>query len=159
MENLKKIFQVLLLVCLFVIPGCRRVEYRSVQPESPDMKYLLFPAESYQNTLKRAIIVSGKELYSKGKISYYAGDNEVWCDKSNFSLIPGMRQTDQLDQLNAEIVKWSKNTDYRRVEYAKADDFSELVIVYKNGRKVCFRYKVSGAHSVSAAELGIEKFF
>ena len=44
-------------------------------------------------------------------------------------------------------------------EYAKTDDFSELVIVYKNGRKVCFRYKVSGGHSVSAAELGIEKFF
>ena len=155
----KLIFQVFLLICLLVVSGCRRIEYRSVQPESPDMKYLLFPAESYQNTLKRAIIVSGKELYSKDKISYYVGDNEVWCDKSNFSLIPGTQQTDQLDQLNTEIVKWAKNTDYRRVEYAKADDFSELVIVYKNGRKVCFRYKVSGAHSVSAAELGIEKFF
>ena len=159
MEKLKKIVQVLLFVCLFVVPGCRRVEYRSVQPESPDMKYLLFPAESYQNTLKRAIIVSGKELYSKGKISYYAGDNEVWCEKSNFSLIPGTQQITQIDQLNVEIVKWAKNSDYRRIEYAKADDFSELVIVYKNGRKVCFRYKVSGAHSVSAAELGIEKFF
>ena len=123
------------------------------------MKYLFFPTESYQNTLNRAIIVSGKELYSKGEISYYVGNNEVWCDKSNFSLTPGTQQTDQIDQLNAEIVKWSKNTDYRRIEYAKADDFSELVIVYKNGRKVCFRYKVSGGHSVSAAELGIEKFF
>ena len=159
MEKLKKIFQVLLLVFLFVIPGCRRVEYRNIQPESPDMKYLLFPAESYQNTLNRAIIVSGKELYSKGKISYYAGDNEAWCDKSNFSLTPGTQQTDQIDQLNAEIIKWSKNTDYRRIAYAKTDDFSELVIVYKNGRKVCCRYKVSGVHSVSAAELGIEKFF
>ena len=159
METLKKIFQVLLLVCMFVISGCHRVEYRRVKPESPDMKYLLFPAESYQNTLKRAIIVSGKELYSKGEISYYVGNNKVWCDKSNFSLTPGTQQTDQIDQLNAEIVKWSKNTDYRRIEYAKADDFSELVIVYKNGRKVCFRYKVSGVHSVSAAELGIEKFF
>ena len=159
MEKLKKIVQVLLFVCLFVVPGCRRVEYRNLQPESPDMKYLLFPAESYQNTLKRAIIVSGKELYSNGRISYYAGDNEVWCEKSNFSLIPGTQQTTQIDQLNAEIVKWAKNSDYRRIEYAKADDFSELVIVYKNGRKVCFRYKVSGAYSVSAAELGIEKFF
>ena len=159
MEKLKKIFQVLLLVFLFVILGCRRVEYRNIQPESPDMKYLLFPAESYQNTLNRAIIVSGKELYSKGKIAYYAGDNEAWCDKSNFSLTPGTQQTVQIDQLNAEIIKWSKNTDYRRIEYAKTDDFSELVIVYKNGRKVCFRYKVSGGHSVSAAELGIEKFF
>ena len=159
MEKLKKTVQVLLFVCLFVVPGCRRVEYRSVQPESPDMKYLLFPAESYQNTLNRTIIVSGKELYSKDKISYYVGDNEVWCDKSNFSLIPGTQQTTQIDQLNVEIVKWAKNSDYRRIEYAKADDFSELVIVYKNGRKVCFRYKVSGAHSVSAAELGIEKFF
>ena len=159
MEKLKKIFQVLLLVCLFVILGCRRVEYRNIQPESPDMKYLLFPAESYQNTLKRAIIVSGKELQSKGKIAYYAGDNEAWCDKSNFSLTPSTQQTDQIAQLNTEIIKWSKNTDYRRIEYAKTDDFSELVIVYKNGRKVCFRYKVSGGHSVSAAELGIEKFF
>ena len=155
----KLIFQVFLLVCLFVIPGCRRVEYRSVQPESPDMKYLLFPAESYQNTLNRAIIVSGKELYSKDKISYYVGDNEVWCDKSNFSLIPGTQQVDQIYQLNTEIVKWAKNTDYRRIEYTKGNDFLELVIMYKNGRKVCFRYKVSGAHSVSAAELGIEKFF
>ena len=155
----KLIFQVFLLICLLVVSGCRRIEYRSVQPESPDMKYLLFPAESYQNTLNRAIIVSGKELYSKDKISYYVGDNEVWCDKSNFSLIPGMWQTDQLDQLNAEIVKWAKNTDYRRIEYTKGNDFLELVIMYKNGRKVCFRYKVSGAHSASAAELGIEKFF
>ena len=155
----KLIFQVFLLVCLFVIPGCRRVEYRSVQPESPDMKYLLFPAESYQNTLNRAIILSGKELYSKDKISYYVGDNEVWCDKSNFSLIPGTQQVDQIYQLNTEIGKWAKNTDYRRIEYTKGNDFLELVIMYKNGRKVCFRYKVSGAHSVSAAELGIEKFF
>ena len=159
MENLKKMFQVLLLVCLFVISGCRRVEYRKVQPESSDMKYLLFPTASYQNTLNRAIIVSGKELYSKDKISYYVGDNEVWCDKSSFSLIPGTQQIDQIYQLNTEIVKWAKNTDYRRIEYAKADNFLELAIVYKNGRKVCFRYKVSGGHSVSAAELGIEQFF
>ena len=159
MVKLKNLFQALLLVLLFVLPGCRKVEYRTVLPENPQMKYLLFPVESYQNTLNRAIIVSGKELYSKDKISYYVGDNEVWCDKSNFSLIPGMRQTDQLDQLNVEIVKWAKNTDYRRIEFAKANDCLELVIVYKNGRKVCYRYKISGAHTVSTAELGTEKFF
>ena len=112
MEKLKKIFQVLLLVCLFVIPGCRRVEYRSVQPENSDMKYLLFPAESYQNTLKRAIIVSGEELYSDGRISYYAGDNEVWCDKSNFSLWPDAQQDELVKLLNDELVKWGKETDY-----------------------------------------------
>ena len=159
METLKKIFQVLLLVCMFVISGCRKVEYRSVKPESPDMKYLLFPAESYKNTLNRAIIISGKELYSKGEISYYVGDNEILVEKSNFTLVPSTQQIDQINQLNAEIVKWAKNTDYRRIEYAKVDNFLEFVIVYKNGRKVCFRYKVSGTHSVSAAELGIEKFF
>ena len=148
-----------MLVLLFVLPGCRRVEYRTVQPENPQMKYLLFPAESYKNTLNRAIIVSGKELHFKGLISYYAGDNEVWVEKSHFTLVPGAQQLDQIDQLNAQIVKWAKNTDYRRIEYAKADNFLELAIVYKNGRKVCFRYKVSGGHSVSAAELGIEQFF
>ena len=159
MEKLKKIFQVLLLVFLFVIPGCRRGEYRNILPESPDMKYLFFPTESYQNTLNRAIIVSGKELYSKGEISYYAGDNEVWAEKSNFTLVPGAQQLDRINQLNAEIVKWAKNTDYRRIEFAKANNCFELVIVYKNGRKVCFRYKVSEAHTVSSAEFGMEKLF
>ena len=159
MEKLKKIVQVLLFVCLFVVPGCRRVEYRTVQPENPNMKYLLFPVESYKNTLNRAIIVSGEELYSKGEIFYYAGDREVWAEKSNFTLVPGAQQPDQINQLNAEIVKWAKNTDYRRIEFAKANDCLELVIVYKNGRKVCYRYKISGAHTVSTAELGTEKFF
>ena len=123
------------------------------------MKYLLFPAESYQNTLNRAIIVSGEELYSKGLIFYYAREHEVRCEKSNFTLVPGAKQFDQINQLNAEIVKWAKNTDYRRIEFAKANDCLELVIVYKNGRKVCYRYKISGAHTVSTAELGTEKFF
>ena len=159
MVKLKNLFQALLLVLLFVLPGCRRVEYRTVQPENPNMKYLLFPAESYKNTLNRAIIVSGEELYSKGEISYYAGDREVWAEKSNFTLVPGAQQPDQINQLNAEIVKWAKNTDYRRIEFAKTNDCLELVIVYKNGRKVCFRYKVSAAHTVSAAEIGMEKFF
>lgn len=159
MVKLKNLFQALLLVLLFVLPGCRRGEYRTVQPENPNMKYLLFPAESYKNTLNRAIIVSGEELYSKGGISYYAGDREVWGEKSNFTLVPGAQQPDQINQLNAEIVKWAKNTDYRRIEFAKANDCLELVIVYKNGRKVCYRYKISGAHTVSTAKLGTEKFF
>ena len=148
-----------MLVLLFVLSGCRKVEYRSVQPENPQMKYLLFPAESYKNTLNRAIIVSGKELYFNNRISYYAGDNEVWGEKSSFTLVPGAQQLDQINQLNAEIVKWAKNTDYRRIEFAKANNCFELVIVYKNGRKVCFRYKVSEAHTVSSAELGMEKLF
>ena len=159
MFNCPKLFPVLLLGLLFILPGCRRVEYRTVQPENPQMKYLLFPVESYQNTLNRAIIVSGEELYSKGEISYYAGDREVWAEKSNFTLVPGAQQLDRINQLNAEIVKWAKNTDYRRIEFAKANDCLELVIVYKNGRKVCYRYKISGAHTVSTAELGTEKFF
>ena len=108
MVKLKNLFQALLLVLLFVLPGCRRIEYRTVQQENPQMKYLLFPAESYKNTLNRAIIVSGEELYSKGEISYYAGDNEVWAEKSNFTLVPGAQQPDQINQLNAERVRKSK---------------------------------------------------
>ncbi len=157
MFNCFQLFPVLLLGLLFILPGCRRVEYRTVQPENPQMKYLLFPAESYKNTLNRAIIVSGEELYSMGEISYYAGDREVWAEKSNFTLVPDTPQLDRINQLNAEIVKWAKNTDYRRIEFTKANDFLELVIVYKNGRKVCYRYKVSGVHTVSTAELGTEK--
>ena len=157
MFNCFQLFPVLLLGLLFILPGCRRVEYRTVQPENPQMKYLLFPAESYKNTLNRAIIVSGEELYSKGEISYYAGDREVWAEKSNFTLVPDTQQPDRINQLNAEIVKWAKNTDYRRIEFTKANDCLELVIVYKNGRKVCYRYKVSGVHTVSTAELGTEK--
>ena len=157
MFNCFQLFPVLLLGLLFILPGCRRVEYRTVQPENPQMKYLLFPAESYKNTLNRAIIVSGEELYSKSEISYYAGDREVWAEKSNFTLVPDTPQLDRINQLNAEIVKWAKNTDYRRIEFTKANDCLELVIVYKNGRKVCYRYKVSGVHTVSTAELGTEK--
>ena len=157
MFNCFQLFPVLLLGLLFILPGCRRVEYRTVQPENPQMKYLLFPAESYKNTLNRAIIVSGEELYSKGEISYYAGDNEVWAEKSNFTLVPDTQQLDRINQLNAETVKWAKNTDYRKIEFTKANDFLELVIVYKNGRKVCYRYKVSGVHTVSTAEIGTEK--
>ena len=157
MFNCFQLFPVLLLGLLFILPGCRRVEYRTVQPENPQMKYLLFPAESYKNTLNRAIIVSGEELYSKSEISYYAGDREVWAEKSNFTLVPDTPQLDRINQLNAEIVKWTQNTDYRKIEFAKANDCLELVIVYKNGRKVCYRYKVSGVHTVSTAELGTEK--
>ena len=155
----KLIFQVFLLVCLFVIPGCRRVEYRSVQPESPDMKYLLFPAESYQNTLNRAIIVSGKELYSKDKISYYVGDNEVWCDKSNFSLWPDAQQDELVKLLNDELVKWGKETDYRRIEYSQKNNHILLTIIFKSGRKVSCRYKIAKMHTVSSAEIGITSAF
>ena len=157
MFNCFQLFPVLLLGLLFILPGCRRVEYRTVQPENPQMKYLLFPAELYKNTLNRTIIVSGEELYSKGEISYYAGDREVWAEKSNFTLVPDTQQLDRINQLNAEIVKWAKNTDYRKIEFTKANDCLELVIVYKNGRKVCYRYKVSGVHTVSTAEIGTEK--
>ena len=106
----------LLIMILFILPGCRDVQYKVMMPESSQMKYLLFPAASYKNNLNRAIIVSGEELY----------------------------------------FQWGKNTDLRRIEYLKENDFMLLTLVFKSGRKSFFRYKVSDKHKVSSAESGIE---
>ena len=57
MVKLKNLFQALLLVLLFVLPGCRRVEYRTVQPENPQMKYLLFPVKG---STGRAVASAGR---------------------------------------------------------------------------------------------------
>ena len=159
MVKLKNLFQALLLVLLFVLPGCRRIEYRTVQPENPKMKYLLFPAESYKNTLNRAIIVSGEELYSGEKIAYYVGNNEVLCDKSNFSLLPDAQQDELVKLLNDELVKWGKETDYRRIEYSQKNNYILLTIIFKSGRKVSYRYKIAKMHTVSSAEIGITSAF
>ena len=159
MVKLKNLFQALLLVLLFVLPGCRRIEYRTVQPENPQMKYLLFPVESYQNTLNRAILVSGEELYSGEKIAYYVGNNEVLCDKSNFSLWPDAQQDELVKLLNDELVKWGKETDYRRIEYSQKNNHILLTIIFKSGRKVSYRYKIATMHTVSSAEIGITSAF
>ena len=159
MVKLKNLFQALLLVLLFVLPGCRRIEYRTVQPENPNMKYLLFPVESYQNTLNRAIIVSGEELYSGEKIACYVGNNEVLCDKSNFSLWPDAQQDELVKLLNDELVKWGKETDYRRIEYSQKNNHILLTIIFKSGRKVSYRYKIAKMHTVSSAEIGITSAF
>ena len=159
MVKLKNLFQALLLVLLFVLPGCRRVEYRTVQPENPKMKYLLFPAESYKNTLNRAILVSGEELYSGEKIAYYVGNNKVLCDKSNFSLWPDAQQDELVKLLNDELVKWGKETDYRRIEYSQKNNHILLTIIFKSGRKVSYRYKIATMHTVSSAEIGITSAF
>ena len=159
MVKLKNLFQALLLVLLFVLPGCRRIEYRTVQPENPQMKYLLFPAESYKNTLNRAIIVSGEELYSGEKIAYYVGNNEVLCDKSIFSLWPDAQQDELVKLLNDELVKWGKETDYRHIEYSQKNNHILLTIIFKSGRKVSYRYKIAKMHTVSSAEIGITSAF
>ncbi|MBQ9771781.1 MAG: hypothetical protein IJW23_08145 [Lentisphaeria bacterium] len=146
----------LLIMILFILPGCRDVQYKVMMPESSQMKYLLFPAASYKNNLNRAIIVSGEELYFKEKIAYYVQDTEVLSDKENFTLYSDEQYINLINQLNIEIGKWGKNTDLRRIEYFKENDFMLLTLVFKSGRKSFFRYKVSDKHKVSSAESGIE---
>ena len=139
---------------ILILSGCGKVQYQAVPPESREMKYLLFPVKSYRNTLNRAIIVSGEELYSKGKIAYWVGNAEVTTGKSNFTLRPDAPLTEQVERLNAEIIKWGKETDYRRIKYSKENDRVLLTVVFKNGRKTFFRYKITGDHTVTDAECG-----
>ena len=129
----------LLIMILFILPGCRDVQYKVMMPESSQMKYLLFPAASYKNNLNRAIIVSGEELYFKEKIAYYVQDTEVLSDKENFTLYSDEQYINLINQLNIEIGKWGKNTDLRRIEYFKENDFMLLTLVFKSGRKSFFR--------------------
>ena len=154
---MKKLSVIMLLsMGILILSGCGEVQYRAVPPESREMKYLLFPVKSYRNTLNRAIIVSGEELYSEGKIAYWVGNAEVMTGKSNFTLRPDAPLTEQVERLNAEIIKWGKETDYRRIEYSKENDQVRLTFVFKNGRKTFFRYKIAGEHIVIDTECGFK---
>ncbi|MBR4662924.1 MAG: hypothetical protein IKO93_03520 [Lentisphaeria bacterium] len=152
---MKKLSVIMLLsMGILILSGCGEVQYRAVPPESREMKYLLFPVKSYRNTLNRAIIVSGEELYTKGKIAYWVGNAEVTTEKSNFTLRADATSAEPVERLNAEIIKWGKETDYRRIEYSKENDQVLLTVVFKNGRKTFFRYKITGDHTVTDAECG-----
>jgi len=146
----------LLSMSILILSGCNEVQYQAVPPESREMKYLLFPVKSYRNTLNRAIIVSGEELYSKGKIAYWVGNVEVTTEKSNFTLRADVPPAESVEHLNAEIIKWGKETDYRRIEYSKEKDQVRLTVVFKNGRKTFFLYKITGEHTVTDAECGFK---
>ena len=152
-----RIIKCLLLIfsLIFCLLGCSNVRYKSVPPASKEMKYLLFPTQAYRNTLNRAIIVSGEELYAGSKIAYYVGDNEVLCDKSNFTLLPDTQVHELVKRLNDELVKWGKATDYRRIEYWQENGYIRLKIIFKSGRKAYFQYKTAGVHTVSSAENGV----
>ena len=157
MHNIVKLLSIILL--LFCLIGCSDVRYKTVPPESKQIKYLLFPNQAYRNTLNRAILVSGEELYSGEKIAYYVVNNEVLCDKSNFSLWPDAQQDELVKLLNDELVKWGKETDYRRIEYSQKNNHILLTIIFKSGRKVSYRYKIAKMHTVSSAEIGITSAF
>jgi len=152
MKNLSAF--ILLSMSILILSGCGEVQYQAVSPESREMKYLLFPVKSYRNTLNRAIIVSGEELYSKGKIAYWVGNAEVTTEKSNFTLRADVPPTGLVERLDAEIIRWGKETDYRRIEYSKENDRVRLAVVFKNGRRTFFRYKITGDHTVTDAECG-----
>lgn len=145
---------VLLSMSVLILSGCGEVQYRAVPPESREMKYLLFPVKSYKDTLNRAIIVSGEELHSKGKIAYWAGNAEITTEKSNFTLRPDAPPAEPVARLNAEIVRWGKETDYRRIGYSKENDQILLTVVFKTGRRIFFRYRITGDHTVADAECG-----
>ena len=154
-RSLKKLSAFMLLsMSILILSGCGKVQYQTVPPESRKMKYLLFPVKSYRNTLNRAIIVDGEELYSKGKIAYWVGNVEVTTGKSNFTLRADASPDEPVERLNAEIIKWGKETDYRRIEYSKENDRVLLTVVFKTGRKTFFRYKITGDHTVTDAECG-----
>lgn len=156
-QKMHKITNLLSIIpVLFCVTGCGNVRYETVPPESKQMKYLLFPSKSSRSTLNRAILVSGEELYAGKKIAYYAGNNEVWCDKVNFTLLPDSQQDTLVQHLNDELVRWGKETDYRRIEYSREKDHILLTIVFKSGRKAYFRYKIAGTHTVSSAENGMD---
>ena len=146
----------LLSMSILILSGCNEVQYQAVPPESREMKYLLFPVKSYRNTLNRAIIVSGEELYSNGKFAYWVGNVEVTTEKSNFTLQADPPSAESVEHLNAEIIKWGKETDYRRIEYSKENDQVRLTFVFKNGRKTFFRYKIAGEHIVIDTECGFK---
>lgn len=155
-RSLKKLSAFILLsMSILILSGCGKVQYRAVPPESREMKYLLFPVKSYRNTLNRAIIVNGEELYSKDEIAYWAGNAEVSAGKTNFTLRADAPPTEPVERLNAEIIKWGKETDYRRIEYSKENDRVRLAVVFKNGRRTFFRYKITGDHTVTDAECGL----
>ena len=153
---MQKMMFCLLLTGIFILTGCGEVRYEVAAPESREMKYLLFPVKSYRETLPRAIIVSGQELHSGDKIAYWVGNTEVWTDKSNFTLLPDGQQIALVDRLNTEIIRWGKETDYRRIEYSQAQDHILLTVVFKTGRKTYFRYKIAGEHTVIDAECGFK---
>ena len=150
---------VLLSMSILILSGCGEVQYRAVPSESREIKYLLFPVKSYRNTLNRAIIISGEELYSKDKISYWVENAEVTTEKSNFTLRADAPLLAELvEHINTEIIRWGKETDYRRIEYSKENDRVLLTVIFKTGRKTYFRYKITGNHTVADTECGTASF-
>ena len=139
----KRSLPIILLICA-LWAGCGANEYRDIPAESEKMRYLLFPAAGSQELPRRAIIVNGRELHSRGAIEYYDGDTPVSIELSTLTLTPTYPIAGHIDELNREIRRWGESTDYAEVATHADGEYMTVTISYKNGDPTSFKYRITG---------------
>ena len=130
-----------LLLCL-VCCSCDSGRENSIPANHHKMTYLIFPQEG--STIDRAIIVSGKELFSGKPIEYYVGNDLHEIPYNKISLLPMSKNNyfSYVHNLNLEIKKWGSETDYEKVDFKLQDNNVVLVIYHKNGKRIIYKYKI-----------------
>ena len=124
--------------------GCNWNNQTPVKPESEKMMYIAFP-KSPGSPLKRAIFLTGRELYDDEKFNYFDGDEKKNIPRGEVTLRPPASE-EELDRyivgFNAEIARWGKNTDFKRLEYHRREDRTYLRMHLKSGKIIGFDYVV-----------------
>lgn len=107
-----------------------------VPPEHRQARYLLFP-KSPDAGIARAIIVNGTELTGTDDIGYYDGEIEKHVARERLSLRPPPSPEElaqHIAALNAEIARWGKETDLKRIDFSLNGNRARLTEYLKNGK-------------------------
>ena len=105
-----------------------------VSPDNRWARYLLFPKDA-DAEIRRAIIVSGTELYGSGDIGYYDGETEKHIARDRLSLYPPPGKSEEyVAALNGEIARWGKETDIRKIDFSLESKRASLTEHMKSGK-------------------------
>jgi hypothetical protein len=143
----------MILLLGLLLGGCEKIHYQSVAPENEGMRYLLFPVRA-DGAPFRAILISGKELYSHAPIGYYKDGKLLEIDQNQLTLCPDYSMESKVSALNHEIREWGGDTDFRRVEFGMDKGFARLTIVFTSGRKMSYNYRIVDNLTVDRASYG-----
>ena len=128
-------------ICLALIMtvsnlGCDMTAGRTSKaaPNDSRARYLLFPKDADAG-IRRAIIVSGTELYGSGDIGYYDGETEKHIARDRLSLYPPPGKSEEyVAALNGEIIRWGKETDILKIGFSLEGKRATLTGYMKSGK-------------------------
>jgi len=125
---------------------------KDIDYNQPQTRYLLFPTGE-DGGLKRALLVSGKELAEQDLIGYYTENKENFIPKKQLTLYPPASAEVLVQALNDEIATWGNYTDYQKIYFTHKAPFVVLTIINLNGKKQKFYYQIESASQPKAVKI------